>query len=114
MPSAEGREAIEWRLASLMEDPESKGNLPGQCHQRHQEQLDMIRDDEIKDQLRSLPALTIMKGMCEYEYEKDWQKEEMMEGGEGRFNMVGGRKEGQGTKVRNPGIDQVGPKLRIK
>lgn len=54
-----------------MEDPESKGNLPGQCHQRHQEQLEMIRDDEIKDQLRSLPALTIMKGMCEYEYEKD-------------------------------------------
>lgn len=56
-----------------MEESESKGlDLPGQCHQRHQEQLDMIRDDdEIKDQLRSLPALTMMKGMCEYEYEKD-------------------------------------------
>jgi len=60
-----------------MEVSESKGmDLPGQCHQRHQEQLDRIRDDDekIKDPLRNLPALTIMKDMCENGYEKIEQK----------------------------------------
>lgn len=42
------------------------------------------------------------------------KKEEMMEGGKVGLIWWGGRKEGQGTKVRNPGIDQVGPKLRTK